>query len=88
MFVTDNIESFKTSSDVHSINIRSKNNLKLPQARLSIYQKGVYYMGIKTYNLLPSSLKDLLNKKQQFKLALKRYLLEKSVYSLREYFDG
>ena len=88
IFVIDNIELFKTNTDLLSINIRSKNNLKLPQARLSSYQKGVYYMGIKTYNLLPSSLKDLVNKKKQFKLALKRYLLEKSYYSLRELFDG
>jgi hypothetical protein len=51
------------------------------------YQKEVYYMTIKIYNRLPSSLKDLTYKKKQFKLTLKRYLLENSFYSLQEFFN-
>jgi hypothetical protein len=42
---------------------------------LAIYQKGVYYSGIKIYNHLSKAIKDLSGDKNKFKLALKRYLL-------------
>ena len=51
------------------------------------YQKGVYYSGIKIYNHLPTAIKDLSNDKNKFKLALKKYLLHNSFYSLEEYFN-
>ena len=52
-----------------------------------MYQKGVYYSGIKIYNHLPTAIKDLSNDKNKFKLALKKYLLHNSFYSLEEYFN-
>jgi len=53
---------------------------------LAVYQKGVYYSGIKIYNHLPTAIKDLSGDKNKFKLALKRYLLLNSFYNLEEYF--
>jgi hypothetical protein len=47
----------------------------------------VYYVAIKIYNQLPTSLKNLTHMKKQFKSTLKRYLLENSFYSLQEFFD-
>jgi hypothetical protein len=32
----------------------------LPTANLTIYQKGVYYSGIKIYNHLPTAIKDFV----------------------------
>jgi len=52
-----------------------------------MYQKGVYYLGIGIYNHLPTANKDLSGDKNKFKLALKRYLLRNSFYSLEEYFN-
>jgi len=43
--------------------------------------------GIKIYNHLPTAIKDLSGDKKKFKLALKRYLLHYSFYSLEEYFN-
>jgi len=54
---------------------------------LTIHQKGVYYSGIEIYNYLPTAIKDLSNDQNKFKLALKRYLLHNSFYSLEEYFN-
>ena len=59
----------------------------IPTTNLTIYQKGVYYSGIKIYNHLPTAIKDLSGDKNKFKLALKRYLLQYSFYSLEEYFN-
>jgi hypothetical protein len=83
--VTDNIYLFKTNTELHSINTRSKNNFYFPQPRLSIYQKGAYYMGIKIFNQLPSYLKAMSDNKKQFRSALKGYLLVNSFYSLQEF---
>ena len=52
-----------------------------------LQQTCVYYQGIKIYNHLPKTIKDLSDDKNKFKLALKIYLLYNSFYSLKEYFD-
>jgi len=40
------------------------NNLFLPQANLTIYQKGAYYSGIKNFNKLPLETKIVAGKKK------------------------
>jgi len=62
-------------------------DLYVPTASLMVYQKGVYYSGIKIYNHLPTAIKDLSDDVNKFKLALKRYLLHNSFYSLEGYFN-
>jgi hypothetical protein len=39
------------------------------------------------YNHVPTAIKDLSGDRNKFKLALKKYLLHKSFYSLEEYFN-
>ena len=87
LFVTKNKDQFLFISQVHKINTRQTSNLYLPAANLATYQKGVYCSGIKIYNHLPVAIKDLSGDKNKFKLALKRYLLHNSFYSLEEYFN-
>jgi len=53
-----------------------------------MYQKGVYYSGIKIYNHLPTAIKDLSDDKNKFKPALKKYLSHNSFYSLKENFNA
>jgi hypothetical protein len=43
----------------------------LSQPRLSIYRNGVYYMGIKAFNHLPSYIKELSGDRIQLKNVLK-----------------
>jgi hypothetical protein len=47
------LKIFTPNSDIHTKNTRNKSNLYLPQTRLSKYQKGVYFAGIKIFNHLP-----------------------------------
>jgi hypothetical protein len=70
-FVIDNNILLKTNAEVYDVNTRGRNNLYLSQPRLSTYKNGVYYMGIKAFNQLPSFIKDLSDNKNQFKNAFK-----------------
>jgi hypothetical protein len=47
LFVTINKDQFLSNSQVHKINTRQTSDLYVPTANLAIYQKGVYYSGIK-----------------------------------------
>jgi hypothetical protein len=69
----------------HSVNTRNKNQLHKPTANLSCFQKSAYYAGIKISNNLPSNLTSLVNKKAQFKVTLKLYLITHSFYSVDEF---
>jgi len=59
MFVVQNKNFFRTNNKIHSSDIRQRNNLYLPQANLTIYQKAVYYLGIKIFNNLPLEIKNV-----------------------------
>jgi len=51
------------------------------QLFFSSIHKGVMYSAIKFFNSLPPHITKLLNKKQQFKHALKEYLITHAFYS-------
>jgi thiamine pyrophosphokinase len=87
LFVVKNIDEFISNFEVHSINTRHRSDLYPPTIRLSKYQKGVYYSGIKIFSHLPQNIKNLSWNMKQFKLALKRLLLMGSFYTLEEYLD-
>jgi hypothetical protein len=78
----------KLNSDIHGFSTRCDNNFHLPSANLKLFQKGVFfYSGIKTYNHLPQTIKELSHDVKQFRLALKRFIISNSFYSLEQYFD-
>jgi len=58
IFVVNNREEFLINSDIHNINIRHISNFLLPLENLGIYQKGVYYLGIKIFNRLSCNIKN------------------------------
>jgi len=47
----------------------------------------VYYSGIKVFNGLPRTLKDISSKPDKFKIALRNFLETHSFYSIDEFFD-
>jgi len=59
MFVINNRYLFKRNFDVHNLSTRHNSDLHLPTANPTIFQKGALYSGIKMYNNLPQSLKEL-----------------------------
>src|SRR5215510_12794667 len=87
MFVIRNTGHFVPNSVYHDINTRQKNDVHLPHTSLTMYQKGVLYSGIKVFNALPTSIKDISNNPQKFKATLKCYLLSHSFYSVNELFS-
>ena len=66
VLVAKNIDDFTTNSDIHSVNTRHKSSLYPPLLRLSKYQKGVNYTGIKVYNCLPLKIKELSGNLKHF----------------------
>ena len=46
MFVVQNKNIFLTNNENHNLDTRQRNNLYIPQANLTIYQKGANYSGI------------------------------------------
>jgi hypothetical protein len=87
MFVVKNKDFFKTNSDIHNFNTRSNHDLHIPVANLTVFQKEVWYSGIKTYNHLPSTLKQISYDIFKSKAALKRFLVTNSFYTVQEYYN-
>jgi hypothetical protein len=56
--VVNNKGQFIVNSATYNINTRKSTNLHLPQTNLAMSQKGVYYLGIKLSNSLPSKIKN------------------------------
>jgi hypothetical protein len=72
LFVINNNEVFPTNNEIHSICTRHSDNLHPPLLHLTKAQKGVYFSGIKVYNSLPQSIKQLSHDAKQFKATLKK----------------
>jgi hypothetical protein len=52
-----------------------------------IYQKGVYFAGIKIFNHLPQKIKKLSDNTNTFKRERKKFLLLGSFYSFEEFYE-
>jgi hypothetical protein len=61
LFVANNIHLFKSNSEVYINNTRHNFDLHLPSPRLTTYQKGTFYMGIRCFNNLPFEIKAFVN---------------------------
>jgi hypothetical protein len=85
LYMMNNKHLFMDNSKVHNYNTRSSNDLHLPTASLTRYQRGAYYSGVKIYNQLPAYIKNVDNDTRVFKKTLKRFLLFNSFYLIEEY---
>lgn len=85
-FVVRNKNLLSTNIENHNIDTRHKNNLYLPQANLTIYQKRSYCWGIKIFNNLRMDIKSSSDN-IKFKAALKHFLYAYSFYTLDKYFN-
>ena len=59
LFVIKNENLFTTNQNFHTINTRHNSDLHLATCNLTLYQRGVYFSGIKLFNHLPQTLKCL-----------------------------
>ena len=65
LFIIKHKDQFSLNSNIHTINTRYNSNLHVPPANLTTYQKGVHYLGVRTFNHLPPTIKNLLNNKKK-----------------------
>jgi len=66
-FVSNNKEQYFTNSEIHNINTRHTSNRHFSRVHLNIYQKEIYYSGIKVFNSLPQDIKTYINNLRTFK---------------------
>jgi hypothetical protein len=85
-FLASNLEYFSFQSSIHEINTRRKVQMQKPIANPTSYQRGVYYVSIKTFNALPVYIANQVTNRKYFINALKTFLLDKSLYTNEEYF--
>lgn len=69
----------------HIYNTRHREDLRIPKHRLVATQNNMHYWGIKLYNHLPQSLKQLQT--IRFAGTIKRVLIEKEYYTMDEFFS-
>lgn len=74
-------------TECHKYQLRNETNYNLPHHRLHKTSRTPTFMGIKIFNSLPEKLKIITEDKKFFR-ELKKYLLDKAYYSLKEYFEG
>ena len=68
LFVVHNRGYFTSNSIYHNINTRQKNDFHLPRVSLTMYQKGAFYSGIKVFNALSMTIKDISSNPKILKL--------------------
>jgi hypothetical protein len=66
MSVVQNKNLFLTNNENHNLDTKQRNNLYLPQANLTIYQKRAYYSGIKIFNNLPLEIKNVAGNQKKY----------------------
>jgi hypothetical protein len=85
--MVNNKHLFTKNLEIHNHDTRKASSFHVPSAKLTKYQKGAHYMGIKIFNHLPVYIKGLINDKQAFKNALERFLLDNIFYSINDYLN-
>jgi hypothetical protein len=86
-FVVNNCDKFPKNNSIHTIGTRRNDLFHIPVSRLLSYQKGVYFSGVKLFNMLPRSILILRTDKNQFNIALRRYLQRNSFYTIDEFIE-
>jgi hypothetical protein len=78
LFMMGNRNQFSINSEIYCIKTRQQANLHLPSVNVTNYQKGVYYLGIKVFNALPSHIKIGFDNPMRFSRVLQKILNENS----------
>lgn len=71
IYVVNNLDNYHMNSSIHRIDAWYKNQLHKPVAKLSCFQKRVFYSGIKIFNSLPRATPEGKNKKIKVKGTIK-----------------
>jgi hypothetical protein len=86
-FVCKNKELYIRNVEIHGKNTRNNFDFYVNATNLTICQKGIYYMGQKIFNSLPSDIKDKIDNGREFKRLIRNFLYCNNFYSLEEHFN-
>ena len=70
LFVAKSRDLYESNSEIHNINTWFSSDLHTPTANLTIFQKVPFYFGIKVFNYLPTSIKNISHDIYQFRSVL------------------
>jgi hypothetical protein len=87
MYIVNNLELFVINFNRNTSATKNSMNLYLPIENQRVFQKGQEFFGIKVYNNLPGSIKQLSNNKKKFKEALLLFLYFHSFHNIDEFFS-
>ena len=85
LFVVSNKNFFILNSEKHNTGTRQSNNFYLPTVNFTVYQKGLYCMGIRVFNNLPPHIQDISPNPKKSEACLKHFLYTHYFYSIDEY---
>ena len=82
LHVKGQLDSYVRVGDNHDYNTRFRNNILIPQHNTTRYEVNPSYIGVRLFEKLPQHVTQADGNK--FKTVLKRYLVQKCIYSLDE----
>jgi len=82
-----NKNQFLVNFEIHHIDTRQQANFHQHSVNVTKCQKGVYYLGAKVFNMLPSYIKTEFDNPKEFKVVLQNFLYKNSFYTLDEFFE-
>lgn len=85
-YVKSNENTFLRNQDYHNYNTRNNTEITIPTHNSALFERNPNYIGIKCYNRLPSTIKNIKNLRK-FKYELQSFLLKRNFYSMSEYFE-
>jgi len=87
LFIVDNPNNFQRVSEVNELDTTRKNQLFIPNTRLTSIRKGTTYCAIKIYSSLPSIILSLKKDRKRFKNESDSYPLGNLFYSVKEFLE-
>jgi hypothetical protein len=84
IFIKRNLHSFAKNDEYHTYTTRSREKLHVSSRNTKICSEGSFHKGIKLYNLLPGSIRNITTL-VQFKIKLKTLLLSEAFYTVDEF---
>jgi len=70
LFMLRSKNQFLVNSEIYHTDTRQHANFHQPSVKVTKYQKGVYYLGVKVFNILPSYIKTEFHNPRKFKAVL------------------
>jgi hypothetical protein len=87
LFMVRNKNQFTVNSEIYHTDSRQHANFHQTSVNVTKYQKGLYCLGVRVFNILPSYIKTEFDNPRKFKAVLQKFLYENSFYSVDEYFE-